>query len=102
MAKTEELSGMEGEGIAVKKIAALDKAVETWRAYVEQRMSLTEKEVEARDKCIALMHKHNVVCYRYWISDEEQKLLVLDSTEKLKLKKADAADEPSKTDVEDD
>lgn len=95
---------MEGEGIGLKKIKALDTAIENWRAYVDQRMSLTEKEVEARDKVTDLMHKHNLNCYRFWVSDDEQKMLVLDKTEKLKLKKAEAAEESgaSETDIDDD
>ena len=105
MAKTEELQGIEGEGVGpVKKIKSLDTAIDEWRSIVEKRMKLTESEVEASQKVTDLMHKHNLTAYPYWVDDETQKLVVLEGKEKLKLKKADASDsnEPSETDVNDD
>jgi|SRR5580704_6875814 hypothetical protein len=102
MAKTEELPGVEGEGVGPqKKIKALDNAVSDWRSKVAQRMALGEQEVEARNKVVSLMHKHNLVKYPYWESDEEKKLLVLDSTEKLKLTKAVEADKSETADDND-
>lgn len=94
MAKTEELSGMEGEGVTPKKIKSLDTAIEEWRGFVEKRMALTEKECEASQKVTDLMHKHQITSYPYWVDDETQKLVVLEGKEKLKLKKADSKDEP--------
>jgi hypothetical protein len=93
MAKTEELSGMEGEGVTPKKIKRLENAIEKWRGYVTQRMAVLESEVEARDNVIAIMHAENLTKYPYWIDDEVQKVLVLDSTEKLKLKKPEASED---------
>lgn len=96
MAKTDELPGVEGEGVGPqKKIKSLDTATGDWRDLVDKRMALTEREVEARNKVVDLMHKHNLKSYPYWETDDDQKVLVLDSTEKLKLKKPDVDQEPA-------
>ena len=100
-AKTEELPGVEGEGVTPKKIKALDTAIDDWRAIVQKRMDLTEKEVEASQRVTDLMHKHGLTAYPYWVDDETQKLVVLEGKEKLKLKKAEsaeAAEEPGDED----
>lgn len=100
MAKTDDLEGMTGAGVAPKKIKRLDNAIEKWRAIVEERMALTESEVDARDKVIEIMHEESVKSYPYWTSDDEQRLVVLDSTEKLKLKKAGTAEVKDGDDVD--
>jgi hypothetical protein len=88
MAKTDELPGVEGEGVAPqKRIKSLDNAIEEWRANVEKRMALTKKECESRQLVIDLMHKHSVTRYPWSNSDDEEKILRLDATEKLKLAK---------------
>ena len=89
MAKTEELPGVEGEGVSTKKIAALEKAIGDWRDIVARRTELTAEEVEASNKVTALMHKHNLTAYPYWVDDDTRKLVVLEGKEKLKLKKAE-------------
>ncbi len=99
--RTEELSGIEGEGVAPKKIKRLDNAINAWRSHVTERMDILEKEVAARDKVVAIMHEEGLTSYPYWITDDEKKLVVLDSTEKLMMKKASDG-EPSETDVDDD
>ena len=103
-AKTEELPGVEGEGVSVKKIKRLDNAITAWRGFVEERMALTESEVAARDKVVSIMHEEGITKYPYWASDDEQKLVVLDKTEKLKLKNAASAeaDESGKDDPDDE
>lgn len=87
MAKTEELPAMEGEGVAPKKIKKLDNAIALWRSIVEQRMTLTENEVLARQKVQDIMEAEKLTKYAYWVSDEEQKDVVLDETVKVKLTK---------------
>lgn len=96
--KTEELPGVEGEGVSPKKIRALDTAIDAWRDLVEKRMALTKREVEARDKVIELMHKNALELYIYQTGDDEQKKVILDSKEKLSLKRV----EESATDIVDD
>lgn len=92
--KTAELSGMEGEGVAVKKIKALDAAIDEWRGNVDKRMALSKKEVQSRTKVIELMHKHGVNRYPWRNGDDDEKMLKLDATEKLKLEAVEAAGDP--------
>lgn len=89
MPKTEELPGVEGEGVTTKKIASLEKAIGEWRDIVTRRMELTAEEVKAATKVTELMHKHEVTVYPYWVDDETRKLVVLEGKEKLRLKKAE-------------
>lgn len=91
--RTEELPGVEGEGVSPKKIKRLDNAINAWRSYMTERMDVLEKEVEARNKVVSIMHEEGVTSYPYWVTDDEKKMVVLDSTEKLKLKKAEDAEE---------
>ena len=93
-AKTEELPGVEGEGVSVKKIKRLDNAIATWRDNVTNRMSWTEKEVASRDKVMVIMHEEGVRKYPYSESDDEQKIVELDMSEKLKFKNAATPEEP--------
>lgn len=87
---TEEIPGMEGQGVApVKRIKGLDDAIETWRDFVDKRMALTKKEVESRSKVVELMHKHGLTSYPVTLGDDTEKVLELDTKEKLKLKKND-------------
>ena len=86
MTKTDDLPGVEGEGVAPKRIKALDNACGKWRAIVAERQLLTEKECEARDKVLALMHEHGVTKYHYYDDDDEKKLLCIEANEKVKLK----------------
>lgn len=88
MAKTDELDGIEGAGVSPqKRIKSLDNAIEEWRGNVEKRMALAKKECESRDKVIDLLHKNGVTRYPWSNSDDEEKILRLDATEKLKLAK---------------
>ena len=43
MAKTDDLPGVEGEGVSPKRIKRLDNAVALWRANVAGRQELTDK-----------------------------------------------------------
>src|SRR5271170_5009445 len=93
MAKTDELDGIEGKGVSPqKRIKSLDNAIEEWRANVDKRTVLTKKECESRQVVIDLMHKHSVTRYPWSNSDDEEKILKLDATEKLKLSKPEDED----------
>jgi predicted transcriptional regulator len=92
-AKTEELPGIEGEGVSPKKIKKLDNAIAGWRENVKTRMEWTRKEVESRDKVMQIMRSEGVVKYSYQESDDEKKIVELDVTEKLKFKNAADAEE---------
>jgi hypothetical protein len=86
MPKVEDLPGIEGEGVSPKRIKRLDNAVATWRANVAARQELTEKEVESREKVLTIMHAENVTRYHYYDEDDVKKLLILEGSEKVKLK----------------
>ena len=86
MAKTLELPGVEGEGVAQKKIIALDNAVLEWRGFVDKRMALTKKEVEASQRVLEVMHAKGVTSYRYQDGDTEKMLVLVAGKEKVKLK----------------
>jgi hypothetical protein len=104
MPRTADLPGVEGEGVAPKRIKALDNACGKWRAVVAQRQSLTEEEVKARDKVLSLMHEHGVTKYHYYDDDDEKKLLCIEANEKVKLKaiKDEAESEADETDANDE
>jgi hypothetical protein len=92
MPKTDDLPGVTGEGVSPKRIKKLDNAVELWRERVTARQAVLLEEIEARDNCVAIMHAEGLKTYRYFDGDEEQpRDLILDSTEKLKLKKVKTA-----------
>lgn len=65
---------MEGPGVGKKKIPAVEAAAEEYVRVRDRRMDLTDKEVEAKQKLIDLLHKHSktigvdgegVLRYRY-------------------------------------
>ena len=103
MAKvTEELPGVEGEGVSPKRIKRLDNAIAQWRDVVEQRMQLTEDEIVKRDKVQAIMTEEGIQKYAYWIEDDLQKDVILDATVKVKMKAHKDAAGASDTDIDDD
>lgn len=83
---TQELPGVEGEGVSQKRIIALDNAIGAWRSVVEKRMNLTEEECAAREKVMEVMHAENVTVYRYLGADDEVKIVELIVGEKVKFK----------------
>lgn len=88
MAKTDELSGIEGPGVSPVKNKRLDNAIAKWRGIVATRMDLTEQEVKAKEGVVGIMHELNIGLYRYQDDDDEVRVVILDTTEKLKFKKS--------------
>jgi hypothetical protein len=86
MPNTTELPGVEGPGVSTKRIVALDNAIERWRDIVEQRMGLTEKEIQARDRVLEVCHEKGVTKYNYRDNDVDKVLVVIVGKEKVKLK----------------
>ena len=86
MPKQDDMPGIEGPGVAPKRIKKLDNAVAQWRATVAARQELTEKECESRDKVLAMMHAEGITQYHYYDEDDKKKLLIIEGTEKVKLK----------------
>lgn len=58
MAKTPDLAGMSGAGVAPVRIKSVDAAAEEYVTIRDKRMQFTKKEVEAKQKLIDLLHKN--------------------------------------------
>jgi hypothetical protein len=99
---TQELPGVEGEGVAVERIKPLDNAIAEWRDVVANRMKLTEDEVSTGAKVVALMHEYQLTTYPYYDDDDTKKNVVLEGSEKLKLKKVKEKKSSDDDDKDDD
>jgi len=88
---TTDLPGVEGPGVSNKRIVSLDNAIEKWRDIVTSRMSLTEKEIEARDRVLEVCHEKGVTKYNYRDNDVDKVLVVIPGKEKVKLKNPETA-----------
>ena len=86
--KTKELPGMTGAGVEDKRIKAIDDAYEDWDDAKEKRMTLTEREIETRDKLVQVMQSHGVSKYRY-----DGKLIECDSKTRIKVSKVKDGEE---------
>ena len=51
-------------GVAGKKIKELSEAMEAYEEIKNTRIALSNKEIEANEKVVELMHKHKVKVYR--------------------------------------
>lgn len=56
---------MEGEGVALRKIKAVDDAFDELLGHRQRRMSAGEKEAAASEILTKLFHKHNLRSYTY-------------------------------------
>lgn len=72
------------EGTERKAIPAIRKAAETYVEIRDERMELTEREVEANEKLVQVMTKHDVVDY----TDEDAQIRVTIRETKTKAKVA--------------
>lgn len=63
--KQEELPEMVGEGVEVKRIRSINNAADKYVDVRDQRMALTEQEVEARTNLLNLMKEHKLEMYSY-------------------------------------
>ncbi len=90
---------IEGPGVAPVKIKELDAAAADYVDVRDRRMSLTEKEIEAKRDLIHLMHKHEeklgrdgdgVLRYKY--DDENLVVELKPGDETLKVKKGTSDD----------
>ena len=85
MAKTDDLPGVEGEGVSRKKIKSVEVAADNYCDIRDRRMSLTEKEVEARTVLISKMKEHGLSEYVY----DDHKVVLLPGVEKVKVRTVD-------------
>lgn len=56
--KIVDLPGMEGPGVALVRIAAVDNAAAEYVRERDKRCRQTPKEIAAKQKLIGLLHKH--------------------------------------------
>lgn len=63
--KGQYLPGVEGEGVSLRKIKAVDEAFDELIGHRERRMKAGQKESDASAVLTALFHKHNLRSYTY-------------------------------------
>lgn len=86
--KQGDLPAIEGEGVAPKRIKALEVAADNYVDRRDTRMKLTEEEVAARSKLAELMKQHNLTIYRF--GDEQVE--VKPGKDKVKVRKVDGTE----------
>lgn len=58
MARTSDLPGITGKGVAPKRIRAVDEKAEDYVKVRDRRMALTKKEIQAKNELIDILHKN--------------------------------------------
>jgi hypothetical protein len=103
-ARTAELPGVEGPGVAVKSIPELEKLADAYVDARDARMRRTEVEVAAKEKLADALHKHaeeigknpdnGELKYVYRGGDKDRRVITLKpSDEKLNVKDVEAFEE---------
>lgn len=87
MAKQTEIPGTERP-----VIAEIEEACEDYRLLRDQRMSLSEKEAEAKRVLIERMKSHNVKAYRYADQDGVERKAAIAEKENVKVSKVKTSD----------
>ena len=85
---TEDLPGVEGEGVAQKKIPAVTKAANRYVEVRDARKALTDKEVDAKAVLLNAMHEHGLTIYRF----DDYIVELKNGKENVKVKSADDAE----------
>jgi hypothetical protein len=83
-----EQQTLPAEGMARKKIPAIEKAASKYRAIRDERMALTKEEVQARNNLVDAMTDNEVDVYKFDDAEGEELTVELDTTTKVKVKKA--------------
>lgn len=79
--KQQDLPAIEGEGVAPKKIPAVEKAADKYVEIRDKRMAMTEQEVTARAGLIEMMHEHKLTVYTY-----DDYKITMEPREKIKVR----------------
>jgi len=85
---TDDLPAMEGEGVARKKVKAVETASDNYVEARDNRMALTVKEVEAKIILIAKMKEHGIVEYVY----DDHKVILKPGKDNVKVRSIDGDD----------
>lgn len=80
MPKDNDLPGVEGPGVSIPSIKAVDQAFEDLLDARSKRMKFGEKEADCSSVLIQLFHKHNLKKYRY-----DEKLYTIKQIEKVTI-----------------
>ena len=86
--RQQRIPGTEGQ-----KIKELDHAAEQYVAARNERMELTESEVEARDALIQVMEQHELTVYRDDDASPPLVITLVPGKAKVKVTQADPEDE---------
>lgn len=86
--KSQDLPAMEGEGVAPRKIKAVDELFDSLLGARSNRMKWAKKEKEVQTDLIALMEKHELQLYVF-----DDRVYILADIKKVKLKPKDEEDD---------
>lgn len=86
--QTEDLPGVEGEGVSGKKLKSVDEALAKLLNAREKRRDWGEKEAEAQATLVALFHKHEIKVY--YFGDTDRRYALTGGKEKIKVLPEDA------------
>ncbi len=87
MAKTKKQ--LQIAGTEKKSIKEVDLAAESYVEARDERMKLTEKEVEARDSLLAVMQKHKLDLYRDDDASPPLLVTIIEGDAKVKVSRLD-------------
>ena len=82
-------------GTEAQKIKELDTAAEAYVEARDERMALTEKEVEARDALVSVMKKHELAVYKDEDHDPPLIITLTPGQDRVKVQAAKDAEDYS-------
>lgn len=91
MAKTKKQTSI--PGTEPKSITEVDTAAEAYVEARDERMALTEKEVEAKGNLLRVMEKHDLTTYRDESADPPLLVIVVPGESKVKVRREAEDDE---------
>jgi len=80
-------------GTEPKSIKEVDTAAEAYVEARDERMALTEKEVEAKDALINVMKKHDLSVYRDDEADPPLVVTIIPGVDKVKVSRVTDGDD---------
>ncbi len=80
-------------GTEPKSIKEIDTAAEAYVEARDERMKLTEREVEAKQNLIRVMEKHDLSTYRDESADPPLLVIVEESVAKVKVRRESEDDD---------
>ena len=93
MARTATKKQTSIPGTEPKSITEVDTAAEAYVEARDERMALTEKEVEAKDALINVMKKHDLSVYRDDEADPPLVVTIIPGVDKVKVSRVTDGDD---------